>query len=240
MPERFAIYYAPAADDPLWAKAAEWLGRDPLIGATIDGSLPATARSALFERSISARRYGFHATIKAPMALAEGRTRAELEAALDEYVSATEPVAIGPIKLALIDGFLALIPATQSEALTAFAGDVVETFDPFRAPPSDEERARRVKNGNLSPRQLELLEGYGYPYVFEQFQLHMTLTDRLPEGERAAYMQAAAEHFGPLAEADMAVDRLVLFHEPEAGAPFARLDDFMLTGETADARIRAR
>ena len=222
MPERFAIYYAPAADDPLWAKAAEWLGRDPLTGATIDGPLHATARNALFERSISARRYGFHATIKAP------------------YVSATEPVAIGPIKLALIDGFLALIPATQSEALTAFAGDVVETFDPFRAPPSDEERARRLQNGNLSPRQLELLEGYGYPYVFEQFQLHMTLTDRLPEGERAAYMQAAAEHFGPLAEADMAVDRLVLFHEPEAGAPFARLDDFMLTGETADARIRAR
>ena len=240
MPERFAIYYAPAADDPLWAKANEWIGRDPLTGATIDGQLSGTTRDALFDRSVSARRYGFHATIKAPMALAEGKSRAELEDLLADFTASAEPVAIGRIKLALIDGFLALIPADQTAELTGFAGEVVEAFDPFRAPPSDEERARRLKNPNLSPRQIELIDRYGYPYVFEQFQLHMTLTDRLPEGEREAYMRAAAAHFGPLAERDMMVDRLVLFHEPEAGAPFVRLDDFILDGEAADARIRAR
>jgi putative phosphonate metabolism protein len=240
MPERFAIYYAPAADDPLWAKANEWIGRDPLTGAAIDGPLSGVARNALFDRSVSARRYGFHATIKAPMALAAGRSRAELEDALADFAQATEPVAIGPIKLALIDGFLALIPADQSAELTDFTGEVVQRFDPFRAPPSDEERARRLRNGNLSPRQVELMDRYGYPYVLEQFQLHMTLTDRLPEGEREAYLRAAAAHFGPLAERDMVVDRLVLFHEPESGAPFMRLDDFILDGEAADARIRAR
>ena len=32
MSERFAIYYAPEAQHPLWRKAAEWLGRDPLTG----------------------------------------------------------------------------------------------------------------------------------------------------------------------------------------------------------------
>lgn len=240
MPERFAIYYAPGADEPLWLKAAEWLGRDPLTGATLDGPLAGTTRDALFDRSVSARRYGFHATIKAPMLLHEGKSRAELEDALAAFAEESEPVAIGRLKLALIDGFLALIPANQTAELTDFAGEVVEAFEPFRALPSAAERERRLKGGNLSERQIELMDRFGYPYVFEQFRLHMTLTDRLPESEREAYTRAAAAHFGALAEAETVLDRLVLFHEPEAGAPFMRLDDFMLSGEAVDERVRAR
>lgn len=240
MPERFAIYYAPAAATPLWAKAAEWLGRDSLSGAAIDGPLAGTARDALFDRSVSARRYGFHATLKAPMTLAAGTSRGELEAALADFAAAAEPVAIGRLKLHLIDGFLALIPADQTAELTDFAAEVVEAFEPFRALPSAAERERRLKGGHLSPRQIELMDRFGYPYVFEEFRFHMTLTDRLPEHEREAYSRAAATHFGPLAEAETMLDRLVLFHEPEPGAPFMRLDDFILTGEAADERIRAR
>lgn len=240
MPERFAIYYAPGAAEPLWAKAAEWLGRDPLTGATIDGPLAGTTRDALFDRSVSARRYGFHATLKAPMALAAGKARAELEDALDAFAGGTEPVAIGKLKLQLVDGFLALIPAEQTAELTDFAAEVVEAFEPFRALPSAAERERRLKGGHLSPRQVELMDRFGYPYVFEQFRLHMTLTDRLPETEREAYTRAAAAHFGALAEAETVLDRLVLFHEPEAGAPFVRLGDFMLSGEAVDERVRAR
>jgi len=240
MPERFAIYYAPGAAEPLWRKAAEWLGRDPLTGESIDGPLAGTTRDALFDRSVSARRYGFHATIKAPMMLAEGRSRGELEDALSAFAAEAEPAAIGRLKLSLIDGFLALVPAQQTAELTDFAGDVVEAFEPFRAQLSAAERERRLKGGHLSARQVELMDRFGYPYVFEQFRLHMTLTDRLPEHEREAYTRAATAHFGALAEAETTLDRLVLFHEPEPGAPFVRLGDFILTGEAADERIRAR
>ncbi|MDC9823146.1 DUF1045 domain-containing protein [Devosia sp. ZB163] len=240
MPERFAIYYAPAADHPLWTKAAEWLGRDPLTGATFETPVGGVAREDLAARSVSARRYGFHATIKQPMPLATGKTRAELEDALADFASMMEPVAIGQVTLALIDGFLALIPADQTAALTDFAADVVEAFEPFRAAVSAAERERRLKGGHLTERQVELIDRFGYPYVFEQFRLHMTLTDRLPEVEREPYRAAAARHFGALAGAELMLDRLVLFHEPEPGAPFVRLDDFILTGEAADERIRAR
>lgn len=240
MPERYAIYYAPSAADPLWVKAAEWLGREPLSGRTIEAPLGATPRQALFERSISARRYGFHATIKAPMALSEGTDRAALQQALADFAGRTAPVEIGAVKLALIDGFLALVPVAQDEALTAFAAAVVEHFEPFRAPLPATERERRLNGGQLSPRQVELLNGFGYPYVFEEFRLHMTLTDRLPEDEREVYRDAAAAHFGTLAHAERTLDRLVLFHEPEPGAAFARLDDYPLTGEADDERVRAR
>ncbi len=143
MPERHAIYYAPGVTDPLWTKAAEWLGRDPLGAAKIDGPVAGLARDMLHARSVSARRYGFHATLKAPIALADGQSRAELEAALAAFAARTPSVEIGPLQLALLDGFLALIPVRQSAELTGFASEVVVNFDRFRAPPSDAERARR-------------------------------------------------------------------------------------------------
>ena len=59
----------------------------------------------------------------------------------------------------------------------------------------------------------------------------MTLTDRLPEEERESYRSAASTHFGALAEAEILLDRLVLFHEPEPGAPFVRLGDYILSPE---------
>ena len=58
--------------------------------------------------------------------------------------------------------FLALVPAIQSSALTALAARVVETFDRFRAPIGLEERNRRTAGGRLTPRQIELVERYGY------------------------------------------------------------------------------
>ena len=78
-----------------------------------------------------------------------------------------------------------------------------------------------------------MIERFGYPYVLEQFQLHLTLTDRLPESEREAYSRAAAGYFGALAASTATLDRLVLFHEPEAGAPFRRLADFELNGKAS-------
>lgn len=234
MSERFAIYYAPPVDAPLWAKAASWLGRDPAGGDITPDLPPGISRAALDDRSVSARRYGFHATIKAPFRLGFGHDRDELETALADFASSMAPVAIGPLKLAPIDGFLALVPEAQSEALIHFAARVVSDFDTFRAPATPEERARRTASGTLTPRQLELMERLGYPYVYEQFQLHMTLSDRLAEPERSGWLAAAAAHFGPLASADTTLDRLVLFHEAEPGAPFTRLADYPLTGvETA-------
>lgn len=230
MPERYAIYFAPDRAHPLWLKAAQWLGRDPLTGDAPQLAPGGITREDLSASSVSARRYGFHATIKAPMALAEETSPAELAAALASFVTRHRPVNLGPMKLALIDdGFLALVPAEQSAELTAFAAQVVEAFDVFRALPTAEERARRLASGRLTPRQVELVDRFGYPYVLENFQFHMTLTDRLPQSEQGRFHAAAATHFGALAENELLLDRLVLFHEPEVGAPFVRGADFVLS-----------
>jgi hypothetical protein len=58
----------------------------------------------------------------------------------------------------------------------------VQGFDDFRAPATDAELARRAP-ASLTPRQRELLKTWGYPYVLDEFRFHLTLTDRIPDGQ---------------------------------------------------------
>lgn len=212
MPERFALYYAPPVDPGLWGRANAWLRRTELQALTV-----------------SARRYGFHATLKPPFALAPGTTRAQLEQAVTTFAATRKPVPIGTLVVKSIGGgFLALLPETQTRRLTDFAGECVVAFERFRAPQTTADRAKRLPG--LSARQIDLLDRYGYPYVMEQFQFHMTLTDKLGAEDAKPVMAAATQHFAADIGRELVLDRLVLFHEPDAGAPFVRLDDFPLRG----------
>jgi hypothetical protein len=233
MPERFALYYAPATTHPLWLKAAQWLGRDPGGGPVIAADIAGIDTEYRWRISESARRYGFHATIKAPMALAPGEDQASLEAALVAFGRETPRAAIGGLKLQFIDGFLALVPVAPTAGFMQAAAHVVMAFDRFRAPLSAEDREQRLRGGKMSSRQVALLDRYGYPYVLEEFRFHMTLTDRLPESERAAVMAAALGWFGTLLGEGFVFDRIALFHEAEAGAPFMRLADYPFAAKVA-------
>jgi putative phosphonate metabolism protein len=231
MTERFAIYFAPAATSNLWERAATWLGRDASDGTLFDGPVAGIDRDRLLNLTQSANRYGFHATLKAPMALVDGASEADLRAALAEFAPRHRPIDLGRLKLASLQGFLALMVDGDNESLQDFAAHVVEDFDPLRAPMSVRDRSARAGKG-LSERQIELLDAYGYPYVFEEFRFHMTLTDRLEEADARDIATAAATWFGPVLEEPVLLDRLSLFHEQEAGKPFRRIGDFKL-GEAA-------
>ena len=60
---RYAVYWTPPADHPLWRAGCDWLGRDA-ERAQVDR--PGEGPEALTR---APRRYGFHATLKAPMRL---------------------------------------------------------------------------------------------------------------------------------------------------------------------------
>jgi hypothetical protein len=229
MPERFALYYAPATTNPLWLKAVQWLDRDPARGTPVPADIEGIAAEYRHRISRSARRYGFHATIKAPMLLAAGVGRRELEEELTAFALKHPAVEIGHLVPRFIDWFLALVPAEQGKALTDFAGEVVAHFDRFRAPMTPGDREKRIRGGTYTGHQIELLDRYGYPHVMDEFQFHMTLTDRLPEGEREAVLAAAATWFAPVIAAPFMLDRLALFRETEPGAPFDRVADFPLS-----------
>lgn len=217
---RYAIYFAPPADDRLSQTAARWLGRDAFTGETSElpalAGLDADTRHAL---TADPRRYGFHGTLKAPFALAEDRSEAELVSAFEEFAANLDPFEIPELTLHQLGPFFALVSATRCDALQDFAAQAVRYFEPFRAPLSDADMARRNPD-KLPERQREYLREWGYPYVFEEFQFHLTLTGPVP-GETAKTMRSVlestfADHIGK----PLYVTSVALFVEPHRGAPF--------------------
>ena len=217
---RYALYFAPAADDPLNLTAAEWLGRDAHdndgYARVAEGGLSAAELDAL---TADPRRYGFHATLKAPFHLAAGQSEADLLEAMEAFAADTSAFDIPSVIIGQLGHFFALVPESLYPPLQEYAAKVVETFEPFRAPLSEEDIARR-KPDTLPPRQRENLLNWGYPYVFDDFRFHMTLTGPVPEAQAPAMTAILNRRFADFIGRPVRIDGLVLFVEPERGAPF--------------------
>ena len=226
MTARFAIYAAPgsgpAADDvsaALREKAERWIGRSVTGNPVTPGVPPGWSRAAVDAITVDARRYGFHATLKAPFRLAGGRTPEELDAAVARFAAGHAGVVVPRLSLARLGGFFALVPGAVAAELHALADEVVTSFDRFRAPATEAELARR-NQAALTPRQRELLEAWGYQYVLDEFRFHLTLTDRIPAGRQPGVERALSDWFAGSLGAAVPVDVLALFTEAEPGAPF--------------------
>lgn len=207
---RYAIYYT--ATGPLAAFGARWLGRDIVSGAE---SRPLGAGIESLTRT--ARRYGFHATLKAPFRLAADTSEAALRADLHTLTASQPPVALqGGLRLASLHGFPALVQAQPCPALQDLAARVVRELDPHRAPLTPEDRSRRQPD-RLSPAQRNLLDRWGYPFVLGQFRFHMTLGARLEQAQCDAVIAALRPHLTPLLPDPQIIDALTLAGEDSAG-----------------------
>ncbi|SSC70578.1 unnamed protein product [Ciceribacter sp. T2.26MG-112.2] len=217
---RYALYFTPPADDPLTRSAAQWLGRDAFSGETIAieaaDAFPAGTMASL---TADPRRYGFHATLKAPFELAPDRTEAELIAAFEGFCAVHPAFDIPSIVVGQLGPFFALIPAETQPPLQDFATAVVETFEPFRAALTDADIARR-KPERLSETQRAYLLRWGYPYVREEFRFHMTLTGPVEPEQADAMRELASSRFAAFTNKPLQISGLALFIEPERGAPF--------------------
>lgn len=178
---RYAIYFAPHGASLLARFGASLLGYDAATGAEVDPpDHPLFHDPLSLGYTAAPRRYGFHATLKAPFHLAEGRTPSELEEALQEFAATQSRFEI-MLTLGLMRQFLALILAEPSPAMDDLAAACVRRFDLFRAPLSPEDRERRHPD-QLTAEQVAYLDEWGYPFVLDDFQFHMTLTGALEPG----------------------------------------------------------
>ena len=129
---RHAIYFAPRPG-PLAAFGAAWLGWDAETGGSPALDLPGLPRPRP-ELVAAARRYGFHATLKAPFRLAAGQGEADLDAALSALAKEHAPIGLR-LRLAELGTFVALVPARPPATLRRLADACVVRLDAFRAPP---------------------------------------------------------------------------------------------------------
>lgn len=229
---RYAIYLNPAT--PFRTVGAQWLGRCAETGTPVARPAPEDARIARWTEAPAC--YGLHATLKAPFRLAHGRTPAALDAAMRAFALDRRPFAV-PLALHNLRGFLAWClggDACANGRMHALADAAVRDFDDFRAPPTSAELARRSPE-QLSAESRRMLDAWGYPYAFETFIFHITLTGMLDEAEQAeaiAMLQAAS---GTLLQTPMPVRDVSLFVQPAPDAPFVAARHYGFDGSTTDA-----
>jgi len=222
---RYAVYFAPAADTALWRLASSVIGWDAATGEA--PAFPAAAPcddpdwAALSEEP---RRYGFHGTLKAPFELTQGADEGLLLAAAEGFARERSGFVLADMKVAAISSFVALVPGSASADLERLAADCVVAFEPFRAPMSAADRARRLKSP-LTSRQIAAVDRWGYPYVFEDFRFHMTLTGPVAEARREAVRAALAALVEPAAR-PLAVDAIAVFRQDDRAGPFRLIARF--------------
>ena len=226
---RYAIYYTAAQDSALDRFGASLLGYDAYGGD--ERPFPDGVMQTIPDwRDLTQdpRKYGFHATLKAPMALADGKAEAQLAAACELFTDLARPVPVIQPVVGSISGFIAVIPAEPSAELELLAAEATKAFDPFRAPLSPEDRARRNPD-KLTPRQRDYLDRWGYPYVMEEFRFHMTLTGRLDVERRGPILEMLQGRFAALGLKTLAIDRVALFKQDHAKARFRIIGEWALT-----------
>jgi putative phosphonate metabolism protein len=235
MNARYAVYYAPAADDPLARRAAAWLGRDAFTGEVLQRpALDGLDGLDLGRLTQSPRGYGFHATLKAPFELAPERSEAELVVFAEDF-AARQPAFTAPIAVASLGRFIAFRLTAETPGMRALEAACVRDFDAFRAPISEFDLARRRK-APLTPEQDARLVAWGYPYVFEDFRFHMTLTDAVRDPATAERLIGALRtHFADL-EGPHRFDSVALFKQDDRSAPFQVLARFAFEAVRPECR----
>jgi hypothetical protein len=234
MSTRYALYLAPPPESALWRFGCRVLGRDAATGESIEGyAPPGFSPEGWSEIAAEPRRYGFHATLKAPFYVRDGRTVGELEARVEALAASFTAFDLGALRASALkpgggeSGFVALTPAARLAELAALESRALRELDVFRAPPSEAEIGRR-RPDRLSERQRNYLNAWGYPYVLEEFRLHFTLTGAVAAPE-ALRVQLAEDFASEVPDPSFAVDAVVLFEQPE-GEAFRIRRRFPLSG----------
>ena len=200
-----------------------------------------------------ARRYGFHATLKAPFQLAAGFNEAHLLSMAQAFARCQSAIEVRQPTVRALGAFLALQPAVAQSDIDALAMRCVSYFDVLRAPPTADELARRRQTA-LSPRQEALLLRWGYPYTEEAYRFHMTLTDALSDeasetlsdtlpdtgSSTLATMCAAAQvNFTAANLPPLMLDGLAVFRETAPGNAFDLIARMPFSSQATSAALPA-
>jgi putative phosphonate metabolism protein len=218
---RYAVYFVPAPSSELYSFGTAALGYDCYTGAEVAPLPDAAVSSADWtELTREPRTYGFHATLKAPFRLRANYGEAHLAQAFREFVAEIHRAPTITPSIEVLESFIAIVPREANSELDALAATCVRAFDHFRAPMTAEERARRVGPG-LSLRQTRNIDRWGYPYVFEDFRFHMTLTGRTQPDRRTSILSHLREQFSQRhGNRQMTVDGIALLRQDRPDARF--------------------
>jgi hypothetical protein len=227
---RYAVYFVPAPSSELYRFGAAALRYDCYTGAGVAPLFDAAISPADWtELTREPQTYGFHATLKAPFRLRPEYQESDLLDSFRTFASTTHHLPTIMPSIKVLESFIAIVPLEANPELDALAAACVQAFDQFRTPMTAEERARRV-GPSLSLRRTQNIDRWGYPYVFEDFRFHMTLTGRIQPDRRAAILSLLQEQFSKRhGDHLIAVDGIALLRQDHPDAHFRVIDHSFAT-----------
>jgi putative phosphonate metabolism protein len=218
---RYAIYFVPPANSDLYRFGAVFLGFDCYTGEELghpdDAGLDAQEWTELTREP---RKYGFHATLKAPFHLQPSFIETDLTAELQRFAAiprappATEPA------IQSLGRFIAIVPGERSADVDRLAADCVTAFERFRRPLTSQEKGKRLGSG-LTEGQIRNVDRWGYPYVFDDFRFHMTLTGPIDAGRRGVILTLLQGRFNRInGSRSLPITQLALVRQDAPSMPF--------------------
>ncbi|MBN9266339.1 MAG: DUF1045 domain-containing protein [Hyphomicrobium sp.] len=227
---RYAIYFTPPPETSLWRFGCSVLGYDAATRGAAAYPKHGLWHEPWFVRAQETpARYGFHGTLKAPFALAPGMTEHALLERAAELSRHWAPIYLPALEVASLGSFVALRPLAEDAELNRLAAACVREFDDFRAPLDDADRARRLSQV-LTQRQHEHLDRWGYPYVFDDFRFHMTLTGSIPKSLQPQVLEALQD-LHRRTRAAVWIDAISVLVQPTRESRFVLLERFALRAD---------
>lgn len=223
---RYAVYFTPAPGSTLAAFGAAALGYDVATGAAHPFAPPLVLAFPHWKTLVAEpARYGFHATLKAPFELARDATETDLLESARALAGRLHAQGLGPLDIMPMSRLTALVPRVRT-AGAACAEAVVRGLDHLRAPLSEADRKRRML-APLTPRQVAHLDRWGYPYVLDEFRLHMTLAGPLERTTLGEVCDALASLYEPVCEA-VELDAISILRQPDRTSRFVAIERIAL------------
>jgi len=222
--ERYAIFYCPTGD--LASIGSSWLGWDSATGEDVDHpegtalDIPALTKTP--------RKYGLHATLKAPFHLTEDSTLSDVQATAKQFAATQAPLDIGPLSPVYQNGFIGLRPSGPQTQLRDFSAEIVRRFDSHRATLSPSDITRRRKS-RLSPQQDAQMLEWGYPYIFDDFHFHLTLTGRVKPEQAESVIAELRPIITPALPDPFVIDAITIAAQDSVGM-FHQIHSYVLTG----------
>jgi hypothetical protein len=228
-PYRCAVYFVPNIHSAWWQAGSAWLGRCAATGQPMaQPSLAGISPQVQWTLTAEPRRYGWHATLKAPFKIKPGENLKSVMSAMQALAQSLNAFDLPALQVSTEGGFLALRPEGDVSQINSTAAACVKELHRLAQPLSKPDLARR-RQVPLTPEQDRLMLAWGYPYVLDEFEFHLSLShklDAMSDDMRTAWQEAAQAHFAPLGVCRF--DQLALFVEPERGADFFLFDHVAL------------
>ncbi len=223
---RYAVYFSPRRDEPLAEFGRRWFGFDTETREPVADELRWSIPTGFLR---TPKRYGFHATLKAPFRLREGREERALMEAVEALAAEHAPLSLGALVPKELGSFITLQQSLPNPAVDDFAFTIVRDLDLFRQPLTEEEQDRIFGKG-ITRQQKANVFTWGYPYVGDDYIFHMTLTSILAPHEIEPWKAKVLEWGMEYLSEPVTLRDLCVFAQPSEEEPFRLIERFALKG----------